>query len=225
LPILQAQNIPINVKGEFAPPDEWVTARDLANYGHLISANQAAFSSYMAAMIEKAPETLEKCTVRLTLSEYALLLGFAGQDVYDFFVRDHRFGPPPRGRKYRSNVRGEWVEKSGNLKIHRPDNALLALRRRIEYYTDMGADVADLKAEYLRREKAIAEGRPWTDGMPGLVRGGAIQTPDRPKGRPGKKPAAWHLVFRNCPSPDNDAAAPLEGSPDPNLEMTDATRD
>jgi hypothetical protein len=227
LPILQELDIPINTNGEFAPPDEWVTARNLARFGSLISQNRIAFSTYLAKIIERAPNTLNRCTKSLNKDEYSLILGFAGQEVYDFFVHDHRFGPPPRGKRYRSNLRGAWTEKSGIYKISRPDNALLALRRSIVYYTALGADVSELEKEYARRGAAIAAGRSWREGMPGKARGGIIQDPNRPKGRPGRKPSARHLVFTSAAGTEavvetGDTAA-VESSPD-SLETRDDKR-
>lgn len=140
----------------FAPSDEWLKYKDLRRCEDMIHFNRDYFALAMRGLLESVPEEVDRYTIRLVPDEYRILLVYAGQGVYDFFVRDHRFGAPPRGKVFRSNVRGTWSSPNAGRK--RPDMAIFHLDRKIKNFMAMGADVAELLKERARRLEAIAAG-------------------------------------------------------------------
>jgi len=150
------------IGGRMAVDPEWASYRRLDNWEWLIARNRELFSDRLVDMINDVSKTVEEYTVGLSADEYRILLNYGGRDVYDFFVFDHRFGAPPRGREYRSNLRKPWHE---GPRRGRPDNGLLALRRRIDRRMDRGEDVSDDLVELLRRRGLIERGLDWR-GVP-----------------------------------------------------------
>lgn len=157
-----------------AKDHSWNRCRNLENVLDVIVPNKETFSELMMEAIEKVPFDLNRFTTRLSTIEYAILLNQGGREVYDWFVYDHRFGPPPRGKAFRSNIRGEWEPKERK----RPDNALTQLRRKITFRESIGEDVTELQKEYARREWCLNQGLDWKNPRntpPGTV----IQMPTR----------------------------------------------
>jgi hypothetical protein len=146
------------VTGRMPVDPEWVSYRRLDNWEWLIASNSELFEEFLTDLIHEASPTLEKFTGHLSAEEYRILLRYAGRGVYDFFVFDHRFGPPPRGREFRSNLRGEWQVKPHRT---RPDNALSALRRRIDRLEARGEDATADREELARREALVRAGEDW----------------------------------------------------------------
>lgn len=146
----------VTEKFVFAPSDEWLRYKDLRRCEEMIHFNRDYFALAMKGLLESVPHEVERFTVRLVPDEYRILLVYAGQNVYDFFVRDHRFGAPPRGKVYRSNVRGNWSSPNAGRK--RPDMAIFHLDRKINYQKSIGADVSELLKERERRVTAISLG-------------------------------------------------------------------
>lgn len=110
----------------------------------------------MRQLVVDIPAEIDRFVTHIRPDEYRILLTYAGQEVYEFFARDHRFGAPPRGKVYRSNKRKTWTtERSG---VRRPDMAVVALERKIRYVEALGGDTDLLKIELQRRKDAIARG-------------------------------------------------------------------
>lgn len=187
LPTLSRNAIAINAEGEFAPPDDWREARNLRNFEALIARNSETFRNRLEEIVEQHEATIDKCAGYIRQPEFAILLAFGGSGVYDFFVRDHRFGTPPRGKQFRSNLRGPWIKKVGHRKIHRPDNAVLAANRSINRFQSTGADVSSLIQERDRRAQMIREGLDWRENGGRIIRGGALKDPTAKGSRPGRK--------------------------------------
>lgn len=140
-----------------ARANEWDRCRNLEYVILNIIREKDLFSTLLLEMIEKVPYEINRYTTRITTIEYAILLQQGGQEVYDWFVKDHRFGAPPRGKAFRSNLRGEWQSKERK----RPDNALSKLRQKITYQDQLGYDTSALKKELARRAWCIDHGFDW----------------------------------------------------------------
>lgn len=137
--------------------EEWDRCRNLEDVVYQIVKEKELFTELLLEAIEKVPYEMNRYTTRLSSVEYAILLQQGGQEVYDWFVRDHRFGAPPRGKAYRSNLRGEWRKSERK----RPDNALNKLRQKITYEDQLGHDTTDLKNELARRAWCLEHGFDW----------------------------------------------------------------
>jgi hypothetical protein len=153
-----------------AHDDEMASMRDLRNHEVLIHSRHDYFAEVMRDLVTDLPKEVDNFTSLIRPDEYRILLVYGGREVYDFFVRDHRFGPPPRGKMYRSNLRGDWRRPP----TPRPDNALLRLRKKIDRLKSYGADVHELEAELQRRKDCIARGE---DPLAGSRRGEVRRAP------------------------------------------------
>lgn len=142
-----------------ARTNEWDRCRNLENVLVEIIKHKDEFSTFMLELIERVPYEINRYTTRISPIEYAILLQQGGQEVYDWFVRDHRFGAPPRGKVYRSNLRGEWR----SIERKRPDNAISKLRQKITYQDQLGYNTTELKKELARRTWCIDHGFDWKD--------------------------------------------------------------
>jgi hypothetical protein len=136
---------------------DWDKCRNLEFNILTIIRNKDEFQLLLQEMIDEYPNDLNRYTTRFTVTEYAILLQQGGQAIYDWFVRDHRFGAPPRGKAFRSNLKGEWK----NIPRKRPDNAVNKLRYKIETFERKGWDCSDLKIELARREWCLKHGLDW----------------------------------------------------------------
>lgn len=152
-----------------AHSDEMLSMRDLRNHEVLIHSRYDYFAEVMRKLVETMPGEVDRYTALLRPDEYRILLVYAGREVYDFFARDHRFGPPPRGKIYRSNLRGAWKRPP----TPRPDNAIRSLGRKISVMESYGADTTDLRVELERRKACAAKGE---DPMAAVRRGEARST-------------------------------------------------
>lgn len=178
--VLALEKVPFNEAGYFVPPVEWLPASDLYNFQKLIQDNSTMFRYALEQVITHFRDCAEACTGHLTHYEYSYLLSYGGQEIYDFFVHNHRFGNPPRGKDFRSNIRGEWIDRER----HRPDNAIHPLERKIKRQEAMGMDTSDLVAELARRKACIARGE---DPLVGRRRQDLIR-PETRRGSYGKRP-------------------------------------
>jgi hypothetical protein len=117
------------------------------------------FAVMLQEMIDQYPNDINRYTTRLTTTEYAILLQQGGEDIYRWFAMDHRFGAPPRGKAFRSNVRGDWK----NIARKRPDNAISKLRQKITTFEERGWETDELKIELGRRQWCLDHGLDWKD--------------------------------------------------------------
>lgn len=141
----------------FAPDDGWMVYRDLSKCEIQIHRGHDVFRDMMNRLIAELPEECERFVGPMKSDEFRILLIYAGREVYDFFVRDHRFGTPPRGKMFRSNLRGGYGYDGRRTK--RPDTAVFALKRKIENHRRKGFDdLAELEAELVRREAILRAG-------------------------------------------------------------------
>ena len=147
----------ISTAMEFVPSDEWVGYRNLAKCEVDVHSNHEVFADLMLRLVRELPGEVDRYVEVIRRDEFRILLVYAGREVYDFFVRDHRFGTPPRGKMYRSNLRSGF-EGAGE-RPPRPDMAVVGLRRKIARWKAMGfPDVGDLEAELARREAVLKAG-------------------------------------------------------------------
>jgi hypothetical protein len=140
-----------------ARDSDWDQCRNLEYNIVTIIRNKDEFQMLLLEMIQSYPSDLNRYTTKLTQAEYSILLFQGGQEVYDWFVMDHRFGAPPRGKAFRSNIKGPWKA----IPRKRPDNAINKLRYKIEQCERKGWDVSDLLVELARREWCLENKLDW----------------------------------------------------------------
>jgi len=157
-----SNGVAISRKFSLVPSDEWRSFKDLSNHEKTIHDRHEYFSEVMTSLVEALPGEVERFTYSLNQQEFRIILVYGGQVPYDFFARDHRFGAPPRGKVFRSNVRGEWRASPGRK---RPDVAVVALKRKIEHVRAMGSDTSELEIELARRQKVLDSGGDPMEGV------------------------------------------------------------
>lgn len=153
---LRARGVAVSEALLVAPPDDWRLYRDLRNCEKEVHDRHEYFADVVRDLVTRLPAEVERYTVSLNPGEYRILLVYAGQEAYDFFARDHRFGPLPRGKVYRSNLRRGYDSMKGRAK--RPDVAVFKLERKIAALRAYGGDTTDLETELARRKTALERG-------------------------------------------------------------------
>lgn len=195
----QDQGVAVSREFQVAITDEWRKMRDLSRCEELVASRHEYFSDLMGKLVEEMPDEVNRYTGSLRPDEYRVLLVYAGREVYDWFSRDHRFGPPPRGKAYVTNRRSSWDHDRSK----RPDMALVGIDRRIKHYEALGADTTEMHLERKRRVEAMARGE---DPLAGVrrVRAGvkALLSPEEVAGNM-RKMALGPRVDRSR-SPDSE---------------------